>query len=75
MESVNRYLKSFIITSTSTIHKYVIQLINIVKKIKANITEVIRAKKDRIWYEFLSKEWLGTIPYKVSVKALNLITE
>jgi len=38
---VNCYLKSFIITSTSTIYECVIQSINIVKTIEVNITEVI----------------------------------
>ena len=75
VESVNRYLKSFIITGRSSVLDCVKQSLEMVKAMESNIDEALKDERNRLRFDFLGKDWLGDAPYNVSAKALNLVTK
>ena len=74
VESVNRYLKSFIITGRSSVRECVSRSLEMVKAMEANINEAITAEKNRLRYQYIGTTWLGTAPYRISQRALELVT-
>jgi hypothetical protein len=71
VESINRYLKSFLITGRSSVLECVKRSLEMVAVMKSNIDEALKAEKNRLRFDFLGKDWLGDAPYNVSSKALN----
>jgi len=74
VESVNRYLKSFVVTGASTIVAVVRQSLNMLQQMEASIEEGLKKERNRLKFEFLGQKWLGKAPYNVSAKALTLVT-
>jgi hypothetical protein len=60
VESVNRYLKSFLITGRSSVLDCVKQSIEMVKVMEANVNEAVKAEKNRLRFDFMSADWLGS---------------
>ena len=54
---------------------YVKQSFKIVKAIESNIDKALKDKRNRLRFNFLSKDQLSDTPYNVSTKALNLVTK
>lgn len=75
VESVNRYLKSFIITGRSSVREAVLQSLEMVAAMEENIKQGIKAERNRLQYDYLGTDWLGSAPYNVSQKALGMVTK
>jgi hypothetical protein len=71
VESVNRYLKSYIANGNSTVLEVVKQSFNIVADMEKQIEERRNDQKGRVRREFLGLDWVGDAVFHVSFKALS----
>ena len=75
VESVNGYLKSFVINGNSTVKQVVGQAFNMVTEMERSVKEAVKEEKNRLRFEYIGQKWLGSAPYNVSSKALKLVTK
>jgi hypothetical protein len=75
VESVNRYLKSFVVTGNSTVLDVVKQSLEMVKAMERNITQVNEKQRHRIRIDFATKEWMGKARYAVCQTALDFVNQ
>lgn len=74
VESMNRYLKSFVVNGNSTVFEAITQSLNMVKEMEVNLKEGRAQETGRLKREYLGKAWLGEAPYNVASRALKKIS-
>ena len=53
VESINRYLKSFIVTGRSSVREAVLRSLEIVAAMEENIKQGIKVERNRLQYDYL----------------------
>jgi len=74
VESVNRYLKSFVVNGNSTVLALVRQSCRMVEAMEQRIREATLKERNTIKREYLNQSRLGSTPRNVSERALAHIT-
>ena len=73
VESINYYLKSFIVNGNTPVEQLLSQVLAMVRAMEQRFREALNEQKDRISREYLGVPWLGKAPFAVSRKALKLV--
>ncbi|KAK3364103.1 hypothetical protein B0T25DRAFT_430655, partial [Lasiosphaeria hispida] len=73
VESVNRLLKSYLISGHHTVLQVVKQSFVMAQDMERSIDQATKDQQNRIRYGFLGQDWLGKAPYNVSFKALSMV--
>jgi len=74
VESVNRYLKSFVMNGYSTVLEVVRQSCRMVEAMERRIREATLKERNTLKRDYIGQVWLGKTPYNVSAKAMELVT-
>ena len=75
VESVNRYLKSFVINGNSTVLAVVRQSCRMVEAMEQRIDEALLKERNTLKRDFIGRIWLGKTPFCVSKKGLELVVK
>ncbi|EAQ83084.1 predicted protein [Chaetomium globosum CBS 148.51] len=75
VESVNRYIKSYVVNGNSTVLQVVEQSIKMVDSMAEQIKDERNKQQTSIRREYLGKAWLGTAPYHIAIKALKMVEQ
>jgi hypothetical protein len=73
VESINRYLKAFMVTGNSHIMEVVTQSFNMVAAMETNITQARKEQKNKIRFDYISQEWMGSARYNISWRGLEFV--
>lgn len=73
VESVNRYIKSYVVNGNSTVLQVVEQSLKMVESMAEQIAEEVNNQQTTIRRKFIGKAWLGEAPYHVAIKALKKV--
>lgn len=75
VESVNRYIKSYVVNGNSTVLQVVEQSIKMVDSMAEQIKDERNKQQTSIRREYLGKAWLGTAAYHIAIKALKMVEQ
>jgi hypothetical protein len=75
VESINRYLKSFVVNGNSTVLAVVRQSCRMVESMEQRIRDATLKDQNTLKRTYLGQVWLGKTPYNVSGRALEKITK
>jgi hypothetical protein len=73
VESINRYLKAFMVTGNSHVMEVITQSFNMATAMETNITQARKEQKNKIRYEYINQAWIGLAPYNISWRGLEFV--